>query len=132
MNKITEVTGSLDPKGTLGKDGMTGSKVEKETILRKIEIPKKLIQSFEVVKDRIHGAGVLEYSLTDYMEFLEESITERKRNEHINSKIPLKARVLSAIENGNESLLLEIQRVLEKKESRKSRRGRPEGDLRKL
>lgn len=93
-----------------------------EKITKKVELSKSIIASFEQAKEKLFAAGVEGYSLGEYIDFLHSSVSTDDLIEHLESKIPLKARLLSAIETGNEELLLDMQRLLEKQNRTKPRK----------
>lgn len=93
-----------------------------ESVVKKIEVSMEFISAFEQARERLVHFGVDGFTLSEYIEFLQSSIQQEAIEEFIESKIPLKARLMTALESKDEVFMLEIQRLLDKQSRMRSRR----------
>jgi hypothetical protein len=96
-----------------------------EKSIKKIELSKEFILSFEQSKEKLTSYGVEGFTIGEYIEFLQSTVQQEAIDEFLESKIPLKARLLTALEKGDESFLTDMQRLLEKQIRMKARKQNP-------
>lgn len=91
-------------------------------IIKKLELSMEFLDSYESTKERLNRAEVNEFTISDYIDFLYQSVSAEQLEAFIDSKIPLRVKLLNALEIGDETLMSDLNKLLDKQARLKAKK----------